>query len=160
MTDLQGSHMCNPVPRPTKTGARGMAPLTREDARAILEVSVGATKRELTSARNRMHKRPPRLLGCRPVADCAVQCGTVRVVADHGKPIRRGRAGDEDVRAAVCAMQNGCGREQAESVQLIHLSDPQGVFVKDNVVVQPLPRSAGAPSRHLFPPGYKTRGRG
>ena len=32
-------------------------PLTREDARAILEVSVGATRRVLTAARNRMHKQ-------------------------------------------------------------------------------------------------------
>ena len=31
--------------------------LTREDARAILEVSVGATRRVLTAARNRMHKQ-------------------------------------------------------------------------------------------------------
>ena len=31
--------------------------LSREDARRFLKVSVGATKRELTTARNRMHKQ-------------------------------------------------------------------------------------------------------
>ena len=54
--------MCDPLKpdRPKADVSRTMprhGPLTRDDARAILEVSVGATRRELTAARNRMHKQ-------------------------------------------------------------------------------------------------------